>query len=565
MKNFSKVVIVIVVLLLIIIGGAYYMLANQSSHVRVIPKDAITVLRIDAKSLALKSKYREISTDEDLKKLFDKLELTEDARRKLLSIIKNPTSTGLNLFGDLYTFVAPPKDIKRKNAFSVGFVAPLMNKGAFEKTFNEIVEAIGDETKFTTENDLSYVSINDEAAFGWNKKAFFVLSNPKPADEEETLNLLKERLKATSAESILDNKKFVSFSKKENDLSLWASSNYIAESLKDEIVEEFSQHEEQAKKFLGEKELNIAELLPDNYAYVTLNFKKGSVKATANIDTNKKLSTLVNKFLATNYKSDPKMWSALPGENPLLILSSSFDSEKTIGITTNLLKTVREDEKLAHFLKIGEEQLSMSAEEVIGNFAGNCAGVVSDVDLNGFVPMPTVTFAFSMKDQKLFDMLVKKLEFVGFLKEDGECFKVVIPEKEEYVVYTNFQDNIFKISNKRENVITADFKDKSLEENKSIKTIKRSTGALYTNLDLTTMPEKIVQLIKSTTDEDYKKLEKYAITKSLTIASTKENALEVEIALTDEKENALYTIISTSRAAMKEFADEEGIPISQIQ
>jgi hypothetical protein len=143
-----------------------------SDALAYVPATASNVTAIDLKSLLQKADFEAIKQMSFYK---DMIAETESRDPKLAKILLDPTSSGIDLSGKIYTAT----DIGQDNAeaFTTYFFIPLKDAKAFGSLFEE------HKTSITVENGISLFDEGKDAIFGWNESvAVLAIGNKQDSD-----------------------------------------------------------------------------------------------------------------------------------------------------------------------------------------------------------------------------------------------------------------------------------------------------------------------------------------------------------------------------------------------
>lgn len=332
--------------------GVLHFFSASSKHLSLIPKDAQVVFRIDFKSIYDKLDYEGEFKKTDVYKYFEK-SIKESNRGDKNSavftdILKNPMSSGINLFSSTYLFL-----FNKENTSYAGFVADIRDKGNFNRTIQKIPDVNGQIKKT---KDFYFVHLGKKSVLAWNEKGLLMLSEVGFSlyddDEKENVEVIANDLMLQSRDSSIGSlKEFEDFAELENDLSLFA--NY------ESVINTFGNSG-------NEIDTAISESLKGIYMNSGLNFMQDSIVFKVHYSGDKK------KLEEMNYLKDkginPELLGYKAFADPLAFLSINLDTDKI----KKLL------DKFKGFKELKNE---FSYDEVLNALSGEGFLAVSDIEI----------------------------------------------------------------------------------------------------------------------------------------------------------------------------------------
>lgn len=169
----------------------------------LIPDNALVVARLDMTKMMESTgmKGDDTSTKKEIEKLIKNAGLPKEAREKLLEIIDDPTSSGIDFTEPFFAYGAATE---RRGGFEGAFTGCVASKGELEET----IEKLGGDDDFSLEEyengDVKYMMIDRDAAFIFNGDWFYV--GYANADIDDTIEELLDR--ADGKGNIEDNEAF---------------------------------------------------------------------------------------------------------------------------------------------------------------------------------------------------------------------------------------------------------------------------------------------------------------------------------------------------------------------
>lgn len=271
--------------------------ATQNDALTMVPAEASMVIAIQPQRLLDKADFASVQNMDFYK---DAVRKATEQSVALGELLKNPAASGIDLQKPAYFFALP--DFKDENGGK-----PTLNGLVFslsdEQKFADFAQKanIGSVEKLT--GALSLVA-KDDNILAWQGKSAFV-GNVLPAAQKTAVPALFEGGK----KSIVKDAKAAKMIRSEHDISLWLSTNQLAENFKPDI----------RMSMLG----ITKEALKDNFITGFADFEKGVMKASSTFDLQKDLVKDFNLF----FKDKPTTQFAplLPADNVSSVAVMALD------------------------------------------------------------------------------------------------------------------------------------------------------------------------------------------------------------------------------------------------
>lgn len=388
------------VLSTLVILGIVSCKSNKSGI--AIPKDASVAVHIDVKSLTSKVSWQEIQATEWFKDVANE---SDSFARKTL---ENPTSTGVDLQGDLAFFVK-----QRGQGGYVVIEGGLKDAGAFEKFATEANKG----GKVVKTGDVSVLNTGLKSLVSWTSDRFvYIADMPMPtasakmsrgndesyepfAFKTDSLQKFAVELYDLPAKSNLaDDSRFASLLKEKGDIHYWVNAEQYGSSL---------------GGLLSLVKLNV--LFEGNAYGAAVNFENGKISFKSKGWYNKELSALIKKH--DGGKVSEATINRIPSKDVAAVLAFKYPPQGFL----DLLKLIGVDGMVNGFL--GSEGFSL--EEFAKATKGDVLLAVTDLRIGKDTTItnpdgsPTtvhdafplnVLFATSVNEKPSFDKLFNILQ-----------------------------------------------------------------------------------------------------------------------------------------------------------
>ncbi|HET6992110.1 MAG TPA: DUF4836 family protein [Bacteroidia bacterium] len=272
------------VLLVCIIGYVLIRIFSHSSdaHLKLIPKDAAAVLKIDIKSLATKADFLKLMQEPAFKKI------PASGKASLHQLISDPFATGIDPLENVYGFLA--KDGENT-------VSAIVFKVADEKDLSSFVEGLAIGQAVENESGIYYSVIDATRCIAWNDEAGIIL-----AATGDAKSIAENYLNQGKDESILSSGDYETFSDKSFDIGLFLNNKMLTR---------------MSTAFYDVATLGYA----DGHGEVLLNFENDKISA---VYTNYQATASATNFLKTAGFS-PQHFEAIAPQAPLAVLAIAAD------------------------------------------------------------------------------------------------------------------------------------------------------------------------------------------------------------------------------------------------
>lgn len=403
-------------LLTIVISGIVSCKSNKTGI--AIPKDASVAVHVDVKSLTSKVSWQEIQQTEWFKELY--ANETDSFARKTL---ENPTSTGVDLQGDLAFFMK-----QRGQGGYMVIEGDVKDAAAFEKFATEVNKG----GKVVKNGDVNVLTTGLKSLVSWTANRFvYIADMPMPnayasmnrnGDNNEPFAFKTDSLQKFAVElfdlpgknNLVNDDRFASLLKETGDIHYWVNAELYGNSL---------------GGLLSMVKLSV--LFEGNAYGTTVNFDNGKITLKSKAWYNKQLTELMKKY--GGEKVSEATINRIPSKNVLAVFAFKYKPEgfkellKLLGVdgfVNSALSSV--NYSTDEFVKAtkGDVLISVSDFEVKSRTLGADGGQTSVPQDMPTVPAPTakVLFATSVNDKpsfdKLFGIIQSKSQELGAFTKD---------------------------------------------------------------------------------------------------------------------------------------------------
>ncbi|CAN5323793.1 hypothetical protein BH09BAC5_BH09BAC5_26280 [soil metagenome] len=339
----KKSKIVIAAGLIILFGGISFLLFklfshSTDAHLRLIPKNAAAVMKIDIKELAMKADPLKLLQNPAFKNVPD------NGKSSVRKLIADPFSTGIDPLENVYGFLA-----KADEATVSAIVFKVSDNSKLEK----FERGLGIDGGLEVESGIYYSEIDENRCIAWNDEAGIIMA----VNNGDKKLLARKFLQQDKSKSILSNEAYKSFADKNFDLGL----------------------------FLDNKELSRMSGAASTLS--GLGFTDGHGELLLSFE-NDKISTLYNNYPDTKptssilKKSAPeaKHFSAVSPKTPLLYLGISAD-------VNALFNAANSDPQMKDNIGDLENYIGMKDQELRKLFTGDISVSFTDFkDISTYDP-----------------------------------------------------------------------------------------------------------------------------------------------------------------------------------
>lgn len=340
MKRNKVILIVSIVLLAGGITWFLFKLLSHSSdaHLKLIPKHAAAVVKVDIKNLAVKADPVKLMQHPAFKNI------PASGTSTIRKLIADPFSTGIDPLENVYAFLAKE---------DVATVSAIVFKVSDASDLEKFERGLGIGGNLEVQNGIYYSEIDENRCIAWNDDAGIIMA----VHNGEPKALAEKYLEQTKDFSILANDDYKSFTEKTFDLGLFLDNKQLAR--------------------MSEAASSLSTLgFVDGHGELLLNFE------------NDKISTVYTNYPATkptasildNSGPDPKHFSAVAPQVPLLYLGMSSD-------VNALFNSVLSDPSMEKNIRGLELYLGMSDAELRKLFTGDISLAFTDYkDISAYDP-----------------------------------------------------------------------------------------------------------------------------------------------------------------------------------
>lgn len=486
--------IILIAVLLVLAGAAitaFFFLRKSTAHLRLLPKHASVVMKVDNKKLARKTAM----TDAEWKDYFEDLEddenWTSKADKNLYKkMAENPLSVGIDIVSDIYGFY-----LYEEGYSFAGATVAISDKKDFQETLTDYLDDQDldyDDDEKEKFNTVTYTDDADNIVIWDKEKALFLTTDKAKKDdlEEKAEDIFTQDKEA----SLLSNANFRKFNAHSKDISFWFSSELL------EI--------ENLKKTLEEQtDLD----LDDIYLTANLEFEQDKVTVSGTLTPNEDIL------------DRRKEWNIHGKGIPASLLTSlPYQSYITLAFSLNpdgIYDLIKKDESFVELKEDFKKTSGISMKQFFNAMGGNCIFSIHDFEEYTFTEqekravynwywgyydydyvqvetkkiLPSFALVFDLHDSDFLDDLLEDSQRWG--KDDDYYFV----EVEDMRFYVSSRDSLLALSNDRGYIkdFAAGGLTKSLEMNEIIAPIKGASSFAQFNLRYQSYPESIQQTVEA--------------------------------------------------------------------
>lgn len=314
------------------------------------------------------------------------------------------------------------------------------------------------------------------------------MPKPDPELEAMTINWVKENLVRTADNSMMSNARF-SKAVAQNDMHIWLDYTYIMEQMQEEqamgLPGGMEMGQEIAKMFMGS-------LYKDNYMSMGMNFNDGRWVLGLDQYTNPKLANLMSGSFDSKYNK--KMVKYLRGDELMGVYHINMNTQKMVDGYKELMKSMATEVPM--YGSMAESALEILGifidEQGISNiFEGDMIFAVTgmqsvtsmqtvveydddfnptEVEKEVTKDLPEMTFMMSYGNEKDIMKFVRLGVKAGVLQQNGENFKMSIPDMDGMEATLALRKGILFVSNSQD-LIGKNFNKKYKGKQKIDKTL----------------------------------------------------------------------------------------------
>ncbi len=507
---------------------------NTPKEARLIPKEALAVVTLDAYSLRDKLKADGITIDTILSKIFEK-DSNGKRDRKVIDDLR--ANAGINWKEKIHFFAIRKKAADNTDITIMNVLASLSDSSKLSSFIK--MSDFSTNKNIQKEKDFSYLDNKDNMLLAWDKdhiitmfynhtvKPYYDTVKMKfiiPEKVNNTKEMLSEATKIftqSEAESIVSVKGFSEMFKTKAEGYVFSSTNNILGNLTGMPL--------QLPK--------LEELVNGNYLAATLSFENGKIMANSTVFTNPMLSSILAKYAGPTVNLS--LLEYYPSQNINAIMMASFNPS----IFEGTLKQLEVEGLINEFIK----KSGISSSDLYGALKGDIAVIVSDLGFTLNDPEKRIgkmIMNIPVGKKESFKKLMDKAVEMGTVQKKGDEYRsgdliktmglYVAANDQNFILASDSSIYTEYISKTKKSVINQDalnyFKGKSTViyfdiANTLNNFIKDSTNKYYNSL--ITAKKTVKDIIGSS--ENYS---------SGSIKSV------VELRMQNEKQNSLVTLVS---------------------
>jgi hypothetical protein len=366
---------------------------NAPKETKLIPKDALAVVSLNAYSLKEKLQADGITIDSLLSKIFEK-DSSGEKDRKIIDDLR--VNAGINWKEKIHFFIVKKKAADNSEITIMNVLASISDKeklASFIKTNNYSTNKNIQESKA-----FSYLDSKENSMLAWDKDhllAMFYSSSVKPYYDTVNMKFVIPEKNNSSKEMVEEATRL--FTQKE-DASMMSVKGF-GEMFKTNAEGYFFSSTNNLLGSLSTMPLQLPkleELTKDNYTTATLAFEEGKIVAKSTTYTNPFLGSILSKFSGPTVNLS--LLEKYPSNNINAIIMASFNP----AIFGGVLQQLEVEGIVNEFLK----QSGISSSDLYGAMKGDIAVIVSDLGIGAADPMKRKDELFLSKEQPMGKMIV---------------------------------------------------------------------------------------------------------------------------------------------------------------
>ncbi|MCX6312322.1 MAG: DUF4836 family protein [Bacteroidetes bacterium] len=502
--------------LILIVGIGLFLYSvfshSPNSHLKVIPKNAAAVLKINIKELTVKA---------DLQKLMQEPAFKNNATSNFsfTKLVSDPFSTGIDPRENIYGFLSKE---------DVNTVTAIVFKISDKNDLSAFVSGLGISQAIEVESGINYSEIDAKRCIAWNDDAGILIA----VSGGDVKNIAAQFLNQDKDESILSNNSYKTFSEKLFDIGLF---------LDNKILSQMS----------GAENSLTALGFTDGHGELMLNFENEKIST---LYTNYPETPNPNTFLKQN-GFEQNHHAAIAPQTPLVYFGIAAD-------VNALFSSIRRDPEMKDNLIFFESYLDLSDEETRNIFNGDVSIAFTDFrDIATYDPRIKVQIEKMIKEygearRSDFALAVPMAYFsIGItneLKVDSILAKSGLQKIENFYAVPGINVIIYACAKNGNLFITNDyyaaesFSNAGTFETQYITEISKTKPLLlWADLDQKHFPLELIMAMKEnynpqTIDVFLSALKPF---KNLNVEN-KENGYQLDINLNSGSGNSLYQLLS---------------------
>ena len=508
MKKRNIIIIVAVSVVLLTAGAVWYFMFRKSNLSKYIPKNAMTVLKVNTMSLAGKLDFDKI---ENMKSYDDMVDQMNEVGIDMSKLFKNPLKSGISLKDNIYLFTE-----LNDEKLNIGMVFGISDPNNFKDFIDKFASDANLEYK-TSDEIFIYTSEDDnntEMSIVWNDDACVIYFG-----NEESLSKSKHLLNQESEESILSNESYVKSEDKGGDASLYINYKNINKVIENEIENLDSYYPKKIKDFYKNIEGSTL-VLNFNKDHMSIDgvqfFKDENKTEEFNILGEKGLDSKAIEYISSNGK-------ILMGMTAVINMKEVF----------NILKTIpKYDDGISEL----ERTIGLSESEIKNLLNGNISMAITEIKMkdiekttyeyNEYIndyefqtrmvsePIPIYCIQIGIKESNVYKKIIAKISELGEGKITIEGNKMTLPNSVYGdVLFVNLNDRII-ITNDASAAkkIDKNSNGSNLINSDLQKLFSENPIACYVSLDIDNYGSKQIQSMfgnSDPSDKEYKMTKKF--------------------------------------------------------
>lgn len=465
---------------------AYRFFGGSNKHLILVPANATFVVRFDVKSLVDKiSENGEIKKTKIYKKMEkESINNSNDPTSKVIAqILRNPTSTGINVFSDAYYYM-----YNTKNVTYNALVLDIKDIEDFNKTVLKFPQA---KTELKKGKEFNYIKLSNRSIVAWNTSGLLWLNKEYSWFYDESPNetiekTIKGFMRMKKESSIMGDKDFMAYDENDEDIALYMSYDKVFRltNLQDERDESI----ENVKKMMKGVKLGVS-----------LSFEQDAIVSNMKIFGDTKEYDKMN-YIGSSGLSEKTM-NAICADKLLGLLSMNIDFDKLVAFAGEL---TGEERSFRREIEQTAGEFGLTSKQLIGAFGKEISLALLDFESRTYNSMdygwndvtltyelmpvtktdvvPVMTLAVSINDKKIISEILNRNQFV--LLPDGRQ-KLNLPIYDSIALYVVMKDKLMFISNSDElsSKMQKDGQLGKIPNTEIAKNVKDNPVNLYLSLD----------------------------------------------------------------------------------
>ncbi len=247
------------------------------SNLEVIPKESNFVAAIDVFSIATKCRLDKLLNIEVVKETINEIGLNTDESKVgvfFQKVMENPLGSGVDFTGDIYVFNATEN--LKKPTFGVSI--QIANKNEFNTFIIGLSTSYKNGSGIETKHGVNFVKLANDLHIGWDQDKAILLKTTDRSFSNSLREKIVSLMNLSDENKIVSNEAFNTYHKNKKDLSVWVSSNLIA-------------NEYKFKKLVDQ----VGFKLNDIYFFANIEFKDDQIQLSTDFIPNKSYKKMLEK------------------------------------------------------------------------------------------------------------------------------------------------------------------------------------------------------------------------------------------------------------------------------